>query len=216
MLRRQLHGVLDHLERCRLGVLLVHRHFRVLVENHGIGPVEEVVPVLRRYSAEFQDSQQRQLRSHLLDKFALAATGHAIDDVLRMLPKTRLVGVDSARREHGPDNAARFELARRVHVDGHVTVDHRHFILGEFLGHRAARFRGEQLRVLRDEIDFVAPGDQPIGHAVYRVLHPVHGPRFPNPSQLLIGHSLRIGIGIDQILKLRKRALTHAGTSGNT
>ena len=201
----QLHGVGDHVDRGELRLLLADGHLRILVEHHGVRPFEEILAILGRDSAQLEDRQQRQLGRHFLHEFALAAVGDRIDDAPGMGAETRLVGVDRRGGEGGAHDAPRFQLPRRIHVDGHVPMDGFQLLLRELVGERRTRLGGEQLGMLGYEIDFLAPGHQPVRNAPRRVFHVMDRAIVANALEFLVWHAVGIDIGVDEIGKRTTR-----------
>ena len=210
---RQLHGVGDDIKGGQLRCLLASCHLRVLVEHHGVGPLEEVLAVLRGDATQLQDGEQRQLGGYFFHKFTFTAAGDLVDDVACVLSETIFVGVHGPRCEGGAHNLAIFELPRRVHIDDHMAVNILHVLLRVLVCQSRARFTGKQHGVLGDKIDFIAARDQPVRHAHGRVFHIMYGARFANTGEFFIGHPVGVGIGVDHIAEIGEWALAHGGGS---
>jgi len=92
-----------------------------------------------------------------------------------------------------------------------MAMDSVHFRFGVFVGERRAGFGREQPRVLGNEVDLLASGNQPVRNAACRVFHVMHGAVVANALELLVGHAIGIDVRVDEIVK---RATAHKVGSG--
>ena len=193
----QLHGVVDNMHRGHFSDIPIRRHFRILIEHHGVGPLEEVLAIFSRHTAKLQNRQQGEFRRHFFDKLALAARGHAIHNVPGVLAKALFIGTHGTRGKCRAHDLAVFELPRGIHIDNHLAVDVLDLLGVVFLCQRGACFAGKQLRALGDKVDFIAPRHQPVRYALIGIVHVVNGAGFPDLTQHIVGHAFGIGFRID-------------------
>ena len=78
-----LHAVHDQLDRRGDGVVV--RELGILVADHLIGPVEQLLAVFLRHTHQPGDGLQRQLTRHLFDEVAGALGRRGLDDAPRAL-----------------------------------------------------------------------------------------------------------------------------------
>ena len=96
---------------------VVAGELRVLVADHLVGPVEQLLAVFLRHAHQTGDRLQRQLAGHLLDEVAGALGRGRLGDVVRPFAESSRSdstarGVNAAR-----DDLAQVGVMRCVHVE---------------------------------------------------------------------------------------------------
>src|SRR5690606_6010395 len=113
----EVHGVADDLGGGHLACEFGHRHVRVVGEDHGIGPVEEVLAVLRVHAHQVENGQQGQLGGDFFDKLAFATADDPVDHVPGVLAELGLVGIHRLGGEGLAHQTPDLLVQGRVHAD---------------------------------------------------------------------------------------------------
>ena len=156
--------------------------FRVVVAHHLVGPLEQLVPIVLRYTDQIRDRLERQLAGDLLHEVARAFAHSGVDDAPCTTIQLVAHAVDRARREQLRNQLAEFGVLRRILVEQkmaeHLDGLARH-VVGETRDRGVLPAR-EHIAALADLFDVSVTRDHPVPLVLEsadrrRLLTPPHG-----------------------------------------
>ena len=213
--RGQLHRVHDQFHR-RVAFVVV-RELRIVVGDHLVGPVEELLAVLQRDADQSGDGLQRQFARHLLDEVARAFGGGALGDVLGALVEVVTQPLDGPRREAARDDLAQMRVVRCVHVqqDELAGLDLLSGGAVGIAGQRGLLETGEDVAALGDLLDVLVLGHHPVAAVVepadaVGLLVPPDRRAAAQLGEFLHRQPLAVEVGIGEIESGREGGSRHA------